>query len=166
MAAPTSGDSRRVRGVRAARWRRGFFGLGSETVPSRSIFGARLRSRVPQYGHSVMYGLTSCPQFLHTTKRSGELAIRLPMIGPARAGVGHRPACGPAAQKSPPPKSPPPPPKSPPPRSPPPPTSPPPKSPPPPPPQSPPSPKAGESNIEPSRNPPSRPVPKPPNAPP
>src|SRR3954470_1020174 len=123
MAAPTSGDSRRVRGVRAARWRRGFFGLGSETVPSRSIFGARLRSRVPQYGHSVMYGLTSCPQFLHTTKRSGELAIRLPLIGPARAGVGHRTACGPAAQKSPPPKSPPPPPKSPPPKSPPPPKS-------------------------------------------
>ena len=52
-----------------------FFGLGSETVPSRSIFGARLRRRVPQYGHSVMYGLTSEPQFLHTTKRSGELAI-------------------------------------------------------------------------------------------
>src|ERR1700727_1783115 len=39
--------------------------------PLRSIFGARLRSRVPQYGHSVMYGLTSDPQFLQTTKRSG-----------------------------------------------------------------------------------------------
>ena len=37
----------------------------------RSIFGARLRSRVPQYGHSVTYGLTSAWQFLHTTKRSG-----------------------------------------------------------------------------------------------
>jgi hypothetical protein len=38
----------------------------------RSIFGARLRSRVPQYGHSVMYGLTSAWQFLQTTKRSGD----------------------------------------------------------------------------------------------
>src|SRR3954468_7344672 len=84
MAAPTSGDSRRVRGVRAARWRLGFFGLGSETVPSRSIFGARLRRRVPQYGHSVMYGLTSEPQFLQTTERSGDLAIYPPMIGGAR----------------------------------------------------------------------------------
>ena len=37
----------------------------------RSIFGARLRSRVPQYGHSVTYGLTSAWQFLQTTKRSG-----------------------------------------------------------------------------------------------
>src|SRR3954465_9013269 len=54
------------------RWRRG---LGSEIVPSRSIFGARLRSRVPQYGHSVMYGDTSAPQFLQTTKRSGPLAM-------------------------------------------------------------------------------------------
>ncbi len=43
--------------------------------PSRSIFGARLRSRVPQYGHSVMYGLTSEPQFLQTTKRSGALGM-------------------------------------------------------------------------------------------
>src|SRR4029077_6283747 len=43
----------------------------SRIRPSRSIFGARLRSRVPQYGHSVIYGLTSDPQFLHTTKRSG-----------------------------------------------------------------------------------------------
>src|SRR5215217_2050751 len=33
----------------------------------RAIFGARLRSRVPQYGHSVTYGLTSAWQFLHTT---------------------------------------------------------------------------------------------------
>src|SRR4051812_25251726 len=53
------------------RWRRG---LGSEIVPSRSIFGARLRSRVPQYGHSVMYGDTSEPQFLQTTNRSGPVA--------------------------------------------------------------------------------------------
>jgi hypothetical protein len=42
---------------------------------SRSIFGARLRIRVPQYGHSVMYGLTCEPQFLQTTKRSGLLAM-------------------------------------------------------------------------------------------
>ena len=41
----------------------------------RSIFGARLRSRVPQYGHSVMYGDTSEPQLLQTTKRSGPLAM-------------------------------------------------------------------------------------------
>jgi hypothetical protein len=33
-------------------------------------FGARLRSRLPQYGHSVMYGLTSEPHCLHTTNRS------------------------------------------------------------------------------------------------
>src|SRR3954468_1014035 len=49
-------------------------GRGSEIVPSRSIFGARLRSRVPQYGHSVMYGDTSEPQFLQTTNRSGPVA--------------------------------------------------------------------------------------------
>ena len=41
--------------------------------PPRSIFGARLRTRCPQYGHSVTYGLTSDPQFLQTTKRSGSL---------------------------------------------------------------------------------------------
>ena len=28
---------------------------------------------MPQYGHSVMYGDTSAPQFLQTTKRSGPL---------------------------------------------------------------------------------------------
>jgi hypothetical protein len=43
--------------------------------PSLSSFGARLRSRLPQYGHSVMYGLTSDPQFLQTTERSGPEAI-------------------------------------------------------------------------------------------
>src|SRR5437588_8841511 len=47
----------------------------SATLPSRSIFGARLRSRLPQYGHSVMYGLTSDPQLLQTTKRSGLPAL-------------------------------------------------------------------------------------------
>jgi hypothetical protein len=30
---------------------------------------------VPQYGHSVMYGDTSEPQLLQTTKRSGPLAM-------------------------------------------------------------------------------------------
>src|SRR3954470_9602354 len=60
------------RGRRVPRERRG---LVSEIVPSRSIFGARLRNRVPQYGHSVMYGDTSAPQFLQTTKRSGPLAM-------------------------------------------------------------------------------------------
>src|SRR3954454_19914679 len=54
-------------GRRAARG-----GLGT---PPRSSFGARLRSRVPQYGHSVMYGDTSEPQLLQTTKRSGPLAM-------------------------------------------------------------------------------------------
>src|SRR3954471_20367069 len=70
------------------RWRRG---LGSEIVPSRSIFGARLRSRVPQYGHSVMYGDTSEPQFLQTTNRSGPVATgrfygraAKPPLGPRR----------------------------------------------------------------------------------
>ncbi len=46
-------------------------GLAGGEASGRSIFGARLRSRVPQYGHSVTYGLTSAWQFLHTTKRSG-----------------------------------------------------------------------------------------------
>jgi hypothetical protein len=32
--------------------------------------GARLRRRCPQYGHSVMYGLTSDPHCLQTTNRS------------------------------------------------------------------------------------------------
>src|SRR5436190_23022855 len=36
-----------------------------------SSLGALLRTRCPQYGHSVTYGLTSDPQFLQTTKRSG-----------------------------------------------------------------------------------------------
>src|SRR4051794_32777705 len=40
-----------------------------------SSFGARFRRRCPQYGHSVMYGLTSARQFLQTTKRSGVPAI-------------------------------------------------------------------------------------------
>jgi len=53
--------------------RRRFAGLGSAP---RSIFGARLRTLCPQYGHSVTYGLTSDPQFLQTTKRSGWLISR------------------------------------------------------------------------------------------
>src|SRR5215213_4543561 len=55
--------------------RRGLAALGGFGVPPRSSFGARLRSRVPQYGHSVMYGDTSRPQLLQTTKRSGPLAM-------------------------------------------------------------------------------------------
>src|SRR5215218_1631363 len=50
-------------------------GLGGFGVPPRSSFGARLRSRLPQYGHSVMYGDTSRPQLRQTTKRSGPLAM-------------------------------------------------------------------------------------------
>jgi hypothetical protein len=49
-----SARSGRSRGGRFSRLGFCFFGLGSETVPSRSIFGARFRRRVPQYGHSVM----------------------------------------------------------------------------------------------------------------
>ena len=49
--------------------------LGAASPERRSIFGARFRSRVPQYGHSVMYGLTSDPHFLQTTNRSGVPAI-------------------------------------------------------------------------------------------
>src|SRR5215213_3298435 len=55
--------------------RRGLAALGGFGVPPRSSLGARLRSRVPQYGHSVMYGDTSEPQLLQTTKRSGPLAM-------------------------------------------------------------------------------------------
>src|SRR4051812_29187592 len=62
-------------GFRRGRVRRRRGGLGSRPTPPRSIFGARLRSRVPQYGHSVMYGDTSDPHFLQTTKRSGPLAM-------------------------------------------------------------------------------------------
>src|SRR3954463_2143867 len=67
--------TRRSRGARTRRVPRERLGLGSEIVPSRSILGARLRKRVPQYGHSVMYGDTSAPQFLQTTNRSGPLAM-------------------------------------------------------------------------------------------
>ena len=64
---PGRSGARRGRG-RLRRAERGAFGM-----PPFSSFGARLRSRVPQYGHSVMYGDTSARQFLQTTKRSGPL---------------------------------------------------------------------------------------------
>src|SRR5918997_2550286 len=70
-------SSARSRGsLRAARRRR--FGVGLPV--DRSIFGARLRTRCPQYGHSVTYGLTSEPQFLQTTNRSGcdTVPLRVP----------------------------------------------------------------------------------------
>ena len=58
-------------------------GAGPRTPPPRSSFGARLRTRWPQYGHSVTYGLTSEPQFLQTTKSSASLTrARIP---PGRA---------------------------------------------------------------------------------
>ena len=57
-----------------------------------SSFGARLRSRVPQYGHSVTYGLTSEPQLLQTTKRSGPLDIAASMLRRARCLGGGSPA--------------------------------------------------------------------------
>jgi hypothetical protein len=45
-----------------------------------------LRRRVPQYGHSVTYGLTSAPQFLQTTLSSGdEDSIPLESIAQPRA---------------------------------------------------------------------------------
>ena len=64
---PGRSGARRGRG-RLRRAERGAFG-----TPPFSSLGARLRSRVPQYGHSVMYGETSARQFLQTTKRSGPL---------------------------------------------------------------------------------------------
>src|SRR4051794_8585145 len=71
------------RGGRTRRRRRS----PSSSACRRSIFGARLRTRWPQYGHSVTYGLTSDEQFLQTTKRSGSLTrTRIP--------AGHRRAKG------------------------------------------------------------------------
>ena len=55
------------------RRRRRFGRCASSTSPRRSSFGARLRSRAPQYGHSVTYGLTSEPQFLQMTLSSVSL---------------------------------------------------------------------------------------------
>src|SRR3954454_2332530 len=56
------GSEGRVRALRGARG-----------TPPRSSLGARFWIRVPQYGHSVMYGETSAPQLLQTRKRSGPL---------------------------------------------------------------------------------------------
>src|SRR3954463_6493841 len=67
---------RRIRGSERVRRLRSRFGSSAP----RSIFGARLRTRCPQYGHSVTYGLTSEEQFLQTTKRSGSLTrTRIPV---------------------------------------------------------------------------------------
>src|SRR4051794_4172227 len=72
------------RGGRTRRRRRS----PSSSACRRSIFGARLRTRWPQYGHSVTYGLTSDEQFLQTTKRSGSLTEpRIPALDPRRIGV-------------------------------------------------------------------------------
>src|SRR4051812_33639333 len=73
-AAPHARSSTRIPGISPGRSRPSE-GLARRSRRSRgcpllSSFGARLRSRLPQYGHSVMYGLTSDPQFLQTTKRS------------------------------------------------------------------------------------------------
>jgi hypothetical protein len=57
-------------------------------TPPRSSFGARLRRRVPQYGHSVMYGETSEPQLLQMTKRSGPLAMGFRFYAPLGATEG------------------------------------------------------------------------------
>src|SRR5436305_996436 len=76
---------------------RGSAGVGglrrrfSVTRPSRSSFGARLRSRLPQYGHSVMYGLTSDPQLLQITNRSGPPLVTRSILDRARKAPG---ACG------------------------------------------------------------------------
>src|SRR3954464_10938559 len=50
-------------------------GSRAALAPARSIFGARLRTRWPQYGPSVTYGLTSDWQFLQTTKSSAPRAM-------------------------------------------------------------------------------------------
>ena len=70
-------SSARSRGSFFARLRRFCSGSPEE----RSIFGARFRTRCPQYGHSVTYGLTSEPQFLQTTNRSGcdTVPLRVPV---------------------------------------------------------------------------------------
>src|SRR5215213_5906532 len=71
------GISSRRSGASRGRARLGGFGA------PRSSLGARLRSRVPQYGHSVMYGDTSEPQLLQTTNRSGPLAMGSRFYAPA-----------------------------------------------------------------------------------
>src|SRR5665213_464982 len=52
-------------------------GLGWLGPCTRGSFGARRRRRLPQYGHSVTYGLTSDPHCLHTTNRSAPEVISL-----------------------------------------------------------------------------------------
>jgi hypothetical protein len=69
----------------ASRGRARFGCFGRFGTPPRSSFGARLRSRVPQYGHSVMYGDTSEPQLLQITKRSGPLAMGIRFYAAPRA---------------------------------------------------------------------------------
>src|SRR4051794_8393148 len=65
-------SSRRSRGSEGGLRRR----RGAASAPSpRSIFGARLRTRWPQYGHSVTYMLTSDLQFLQTTNSSASLTV-------------------------------------------------------------------------------------------
>src|SRR5947207_10527989 len=72
-------SSRRSRDSDGGRRRRRGRASGSA---SGSSFGARLRTRWPQYGHSVTYMLTSEPQFLQTTNSSASLTG--PRIPPAR----------------------------------------------------------------------------------
>ena len=72
MSAPRSASRpRRSAALRRRRVRRS--SRTRTSSPTRSSFGARLRRRVPQYGHSVTYGLTSDPQLLQTTDSSVSL---------------------------------------------------------------------------------------------
>ena len=85
--------SGRMPGISPGRsgWRRGRArraDLGAFGTPPRSSFGARLRRRVPQYGHSVMYGETSEPQLLQMTKRSGPLAMDFRFYAPPGSAEG------------------------------------------------------------------------------
>src|ERR671918_1798611 len=80
-------SSARSRGSFLARLRR----FGAASPVDRSIFGARLRTRCPQYGHSVTYGLTSDPQFLQTTNRSGCDTVSLRVPGAESATGGYLP---------------------------------------------------------------------------
>src|SRR3954447_18282406 len=77
-----SAERRRRRSRRVSR--------GASSSPRRSSFGARLRSRVPQYGHSVTYGLTSEPQLLQTTLSS----VSATPPGYPRGGRGSAPCVG------------------------------------------------------------------------
>src|SRR3954468_20271654 len=85
--------SRRMPGISPGRsgLRRGV-GMRARRVgrSGRSSFGARFRSRVPQYGHSVTYGLTSEPQLLQTTLSS----VSATPPGYPRGGHGPAPCVG------------------------------------------------------------------------